>query len=48
MCIKKSGITSFFDERIYLLMISPEINIEPKFCYNGVLYSWTDALTFRN
>lgn len=27
--------------------ISGGINIEPKFCYNGVLYSWTDALTFK-
>jgi hypothetical protein len=28
--------------------ISGGINIEPKFAYNGMLYSWTDALTFKN
>jgi len=27
--------------------ISGGINIEPKFCYDGVLYSWVDALTFK-
>ncbi len=28
--------------------IAGGINIEPKFSCNGKLYSWTDALTFRN
>jgi len=28
--------------------ISGGINIEPKFACNGMLYSWTDALTFKN
>lgn len=45
---KNSGITSFFDGKNLLIDdISGGINIEPKFCYDGVLYSWTDALTFK-
>jgi len=45
---KNSGITSFFDAKNLLVDdISGGINIEPKFCYDGVLYSWTDALTFK-
>lgn len=45
---KKSGVTSYFDTKKLLQDdISGGINIEPKFCYDGVLYSWTDALTFK-
>lgn len=45
---KESGITSYFDTKKLLVDdISGGINIEPKFCYDGLLYSWTDALTFK-
>jgi hypothetical protein len=46
---KTSGKTSHFDVKNPLKDdISGGINIEPKFCYSGKLYSWTDALTFKN
>jgi hypothetical protein len=45
---KTSGETSHFETKNLLKDdISGGINIEPKFCYNGLLYSWTDALTFK-
>lgn len=45
---KTSGKTSQFDVKNLLRDdISGGINIEPKFCYDGVLYTWTDALTFK-
>lgn len=45
---KTLGETSYFyTEDLLKDDISGGINIEPKFCHDGVLYSWTDALTFR-
>ena len=45
---KTFGMTSHFEAKNLLKDdISGGINIEPKFCYDGVLYSWTDALTFK-
>ncbi len=46
---KKSGESRKFDAKDLLKDdISGGINIEPKFASNGLLFSWTDALTFRN
>jgi hypothetical protein len=43
-----SGEVSHFQTKNLLKDdISGGINIEPKFCYDGVLYSWVDALTFK-
>jgi hypothetical protein len=45
---KTSGETHYFEaEKLLKDDISGGINIEPKFCYDGILYSWTDALTFK-
>ena len=45
---KSSGETSQFDSKVLLKDdISGGLNIEPKFCYDGMLYSWTDALKFK-
>jgi hypothetical protein len=45
---KTSDITSHFETKNLLKDdISGGINIEPKFSNNGILYSWTDALTFK-
>jgi hypothetical protein len=45
---KTSGETHYFKtENLLKDDISGGINIEPKFCYDGILYSWTDALTFK-
>lgn len=45
---KKSDQTSRFGGKELLKDdISGGINIEPKFSCNGILYSWTDALSFK-
>lgn len=39
----------FFDSKILLKDdISGGVNVEPKFVCDGVIYSWTDALSFKN
>ena len=46
---KNTGESHQFDIKNLLKDdISGGINIEPKFACNGMLYSWTDALTFKN
>lgn len=45
---KELGESSMFDSKKLLKDdIAGGINIDPKFASNGMLYSWTDALTFK-
>jgi hypothetical protein len=46
---KNSDQTYQFDGKSLLKDdISGGVNIEPKFVCNGLIYSWTDALSFKN
>jgi len=45
---KKTEEERFFDSKILLKDdISGGVNVEPKFVCDGVIYSWTDALSFK-
>ena len=46
---KQTEEERFFDYKILLKDdISGGVNVEPKFVCGGVIYSWTDALSFKN
>ncbi len=46
---KKTDLSHLIDGKSLLIDdISGGVNIEPKFALNGLIYSWTDALSFKN